>query len=795
MNRNYKALELNKILEMLAEQTGCLDSAERARNLEPFYSLEEVQREMDDTEAAFTLTARFGSPSTGGVKNVTEPLKRAKSGASLSMRELLQIAETLRVIRSLKQWRERCEGVETCLDGRFDALAPNKYFEEKINNAIISEEEMSDNASPGLANIRRKISAASSSVHEKLNSMIRSPAYQKMLQDPIVTIRSGRYVLPVKSEHRGDVPGLIHDTSASGATVFVEPMAVVEANNRLRVLLSEEKAEIERILSELSAEAGGFADSIIESYNLVTELDFIFAKSRLAYKLKAVRPLVNDDGRILLRRARHPLLNPGTAVPIDVELGLQFDSLIITGPNTGGKTVTLKTIGLLTLMAMCGLMIPADDGSMISVFGTVFVDIGDEQSIEQSLSTFSAHMTNIIGILKNADRGSLVLIDELGAGTDPVEGAALAMAILERLRLQGARIAATTHYAELKEYAINTEGVENGSCEFDVNTLSPTYRLLIGIPGRSNAFAISERLGMDERLVARAREFVSGESQRMEDVVSRLERQRKTLEEQLEEARSMNKAALQAKAKAEQRLREIEQIRDRETERAKADARRIVDRTRAEAEALISELDALRKEKNAADFSARTAEAKSRLRSHLGKVEEAADPVKKDGKAGYKLPRPLEAGDEVIIADIDKKGVVISPADSGGYVQVQAGIIKTRVKADNLRLSETQSGKNKQHKTADRPSAPSRAYDAATRTVQNEIDLRGKMTEEGILELDRFIDRALMSGINQITVIHGRGTGAMRSAVRSHLKAHPGVKSWRPGLYGEGEDGVTIVEI
>ena len=790
MNRDYKALELDKILEMLAGETSCEDSARRALILEPFNNLETASHSMEDTAAAFMLTARFGSPTISSVKNPSNALRLAHSGSSLSMRELLDIAETLRVIRSLQQWRDCCIEVETCLDDRFNALSPNKYLEDKITSAIISEEEIADNASPELSNIRRKMRAISSRIRQKLDKMIRSPEYQKLLQDPIVTIRSGRFVVPVKTEHRSQVPGLVHDTSSSGATVFVEPMAVVEANNEIRVLLSREKAEIERILLELSIEAGSFAETIIENYNLIVELDFIFAKARLAYKMKACKPALADNGHILLRRARHPLLDAKSAVPIDVELGEKYDTLVITGPNTGGKTVTLKTIGLLTLMAMCGLMVPADEGSILSCFGDVNVDIGDEQSIEQSLSTFSAHMTNIIRILNKADSRSLVLLDELGAGTDPVEGAALAISILERLRHQGARIAATTHYAELKAFAINTPGVENGSCEFDVNTLRPTYRLLTGVPGRSNAFAISERLGMEEGIVARAKELISDDNQRLEDVVEKLERQRQALEVELEKAHSISKSAHMSETKAKQRLAELEQVRQSEKEKAKAEARRIVEKTRAEAEAIISELDALRKEKNAADFSVRAGDAKSRLRSRLKAVEDAADPVEQSKIPDYKLPRPLVSGDEVVIIDIDKNGVVIAPPDSNGYVQVQAGIIKTRVKVDNLRLIETKANKFKPQIRG-----VSSVRKRAIRKVRTEIDLRGKLTDDGVLELDRFIDEALMSGINQITVIHGKGTGAMRAAVRSHLRGHPSIKSFRAGVYGEGEDGVTVAEI
>ncbi len=803
MNRNHKALELDKVLELLAKETSCDDAAVLARELTPSADLAEVRRRMADTAAAVMLMARFGSPSFGGARNVANALRRADAGASLSMRELLTIAETLRIIRSLYEWRSHCAGVETCLDDRFNVLTPNKYLEEKINGAILSEEEMADNASPELASIRRKMRAASGRVREQLDKMIRSPVYQKLLQDPIVTIRGGRFVVPVKAEHRGEVAGLVHDTSASGATVFVEPMAVVEANNELRVLVSREEAEIERILSELSAEAGSFADGIIADYEVLVELNLIFAKGRLAYKMKATEPKLTDDGHILLRHARHPLIDPKKAVPIDVELGGEFDTLVITGPNTGGKTVTLKTLGLLSLMAMCGLMPPVDDGSSLSVFREVLADIGDEQSIEQSLSTFSAHMTNLIHILSEAGEGSLVLLDELGAGTDPVEGAALATAILERLREQGARIAATTHYAELKAYAIHTPGVENGSCEFDVATLRPTYRLLVGVPGRSNAFAITERLGMDPTLVDRAREMVSGDNRRLEDVVVSLEERRQNLEKELSEARLMRAKAETAGQRAQAELDELDRLREKELEKARGEARRIVERARAEAQQLMDELDALRKQKNAADFAARAQSAKSQLRSRLRKMDEAIDPVTQRGQENYTLPRPLKAGDTVLIVDIDKKGIVLTPPDDSGMVQVQAGIIKTRVPVGNLRLVQDQepvsTGKGSTRPgRAQKPGSSSSArgvISRAQREARMEVDLRGMMTDEGILELDRFLDEAVLSGINQVTVIHGKGTGALRAAVQQHLRTHPSVKSFRLGVYGEGENGVTIVEL
>ncbi|HOB36397.1 MAG TPA: endonuclease MutS2 [Candidatus Avimonas sp.] len=793
MNRNYRVLELDKILELLAIETSSEQAAEIARGLEPATDFDEAKRRMDDTFAAYKLMASFGSPSFSGIKNIKDAVRRAESGAALSMRELLDIANTLQAVRRLREWRSGCEGAKTCLDGRFNSLAPNKYLEEKIKKSIISEEEVADDASPLLNDIRRKMRSASSSIRETLDKMVRSPGYQRFLQEPIVTIRGGRFVVPVKSEHRGDIPGLIHDTSSSGATVFIEPMAVVEANNEIRLLISKEQHEIERILMSLSAEVAGFADAIIGSYQTLVELDFIFAKARLAYKMKATEPQLTDDGRVYLKNARHPLLDQKTAVPIEIGIGDKFDTLIITGPNTGGKTVSLKTIGLLTLMAMCGLMIPADDGSVVSVFDSLYADIGDEQSIEQSLSTFSAHIKNIIGILNSAGSRSLVLLDELGAGTDPVEGAALATAIIEHLRAKGAKTVATTHYAELKAYAINTPGVENASCEFDVSTLRPTYRLLVGVPGRSNAFEISKRLGMDKALVDRARELVSSENQSLESVVVKLEEQRQALEGELDEARSMRMSAEAALKEAEQKLAEMNKMRQKEIDKAKSEAIRIIERARREAESLVVELDKIRKEKAAADFAKKSHEAKIRIKSRLKELEASIDPVVDKIEDNYTLPRPLEPGDEVIIADIDKKAVVLSPADDSGNVLVQAGIVKTRINQNNLRLVQQKSGSSVQ--PAGRPGAQTGGTSRASRKVQTEIDLRGMTTDEGILELDRFISDALMAGLTMVTVIHGKGTGALRSAVQEFLKNHRSVKSFRLGRYGEGESGVTIVEM
>ena len=783
MDKHTKALELDKILEMVAEECSSQDGAQLARELEPVHTAAEAQWLLGETDAAFVAMAKYGAPSFYGMKNVTNPLRRAQAGGGLGLRELLDIGATLRTIRGLTQWWGKSGNVTTALTPRFEVLAPNKYLEEKIFTCIVNEEEVADNASPALASIRRKIRAASQRVRDQLGKLIHSQAHQKHLQESIVTQRGGRYVVPVKAEFRGEVPGLVHDTSASGATVFVEPMSVVEANNEIRVLRSDEQDEIARILLELSGEAGSFADSIIESYHYAVELDLIFAKAQVAYKMKAVVPQVGEDGKIALHAARHPLIAKEKVVPTDITLGVEFDTLIITGPNTGGKTVALKTIGLLTLMAMCGLMIPAGEGSRVAVFRHILADIGDEQSIEQSLSTFSSHMVNIIHIFEVADNSSLILLDELGAGTDPVEGAALAEAIIQELRGRGVRLACTTHYAELKAYAIQTPGVENGSCEFDVATLRPTYRLLIGVPGKSNAFAITQRLGMDTAIVDRARELVSREGNAFEQVVGRLEEDRRKMEDELEALRA---SAAQAKANAEasQRLKdEAEAQAKKEIDRARQEAAQIVQKTRQRADALVGELEELRRQKN----KQLSAEQKARLRSGLKELESSSDPVHQRRDDNYVLPRPLVVGDEVLLYDIDKEATVLElPKD--GTVLVQAGIIKTRVPLGNVRLLSKRQLKKKN---------PTRTVtkNVSTPETSSSLDLRGQTVEEALMEVDNFLDRASRMHLSQVTIIHGKGTGALRTAVQQHLRRCSQVKSFRLGTYGEGESGVTIAEL
>ena len=795
MDRDLRALELDKILELLAGETCCAAAADMARSLRPVTQKEQVQRLLQETDDACRLMAGFGSPSFGQLTDVSNPLRRAEAGACLSLAEFLRIADLLRTIRGISQWRSHCEGVTTSLDDRFSVLVPNKYLEEKIAAVVVNEEEVADNASPTLADIRRKMRAAAVRVRDQLDKLVRSAAYQKALQEPIVTIRGGRFVVPVKAEHRGEVAGLVHDTSSSGATVFVEPMGVVEANNEIKVLKSKEEAEIERILFALSAEAGSFATAIISDYHILLELNLIFAKAHLAYKMKAIKPILSDDGHITLNKARHPLIDPQKVVPINVELGGDYDTLVVTGPNTGGKTVTLKTLGLLTVMAMCGLLVPVGDNSRLSVFHQVLVDIGDEQSIEQSLSTFSAHMTNVIRIIQQADDRSLVLLDELGAGTDPVEGAALAIAILERLRGQGARIGATTHYAELKAYAIQTDGVENASCEFDVASLRPTYRLMIGVPGRSNAFAITERLGMDAALVEHARGLVSGDDQMLEEVVRRLDARRQELEEQLSATESARVRAERAAREAEEKLEDIRTRRDKEIEAGRQEARRIVERARYEAQKLMDELDDLRKQKETAEFADRTRQAKSQLKSRLNRMEDAIDPVTEQEREEYVLPRAVAAGDTVQLMDMGLKAVVLKAADNQGMVEVQAGAIRTRTPVSNLRLYESKRAEKKGRTV---PVAGARVGGLTSRmerSVHTDLDLRGQSVEEALLEVDRFLDNAVLCGLERVTIIHGKGTGVLRSAVHAHLKGHRQVKGFRLGAFGEGEHGVTVVEL
>ncbi len=789
IERYIKTLELDKILEKLATEASLEDSEAAAKKIIPDANEENVKSALDNTSDAYDFMSRYSAPSFGGAKNVSSQLRRAEASARLSIPELLDIAETLRVIRGVKQWRDNCGGMkDTSLEPLFSALVPNKYIEEKITFAIKSEDELNDNASPELYDIRRKITAKSGKIRDILEKTVRGPT-AKYLQEAIITQRDGRFVVPLKVEYKGQINGIVHDTSSTGSTIFIEPMSVVETNNEIRVLKLREEEEIDRILSELSADAGSFADSIIYSYNALWKLDLIFAKAKLAYKMRAVRPKINTEGRIYLKRARHPLINYKTVVPVTVELGKDYNTLVITGPNTGGKTVTLKTIGLLTFMTMCGMMIPTDDGSEIAVFGKIFADIGDEQSIEQSLSTFSSHMVNIIFITEQADDNSLVLFDELCAGTDPVEGAALARAILKRLAGKNAKIAATTHYPELKSYAIDTAGVENASCEFDIATLKPTYRLIIGMPGRSNAFAISKRLGLDEGIIAEAQKEISDEDMRFERVVASLETARRQAEEELSKAQQLRARLAEEKKNAEMREHEFEIKQQKAAEQARENAQRIIENTRYKSSLLLNELEEMKKQINSENAAKLAAAARADYKKTLNSLEENADPVTKRAVSGEAV-KEVKKGDTVLVADINREATVLDVKPQKKQAYVMSGAVKMWVGFDNLRVTKV-SRAGQEKKTRRVTGMMSRGQ----RTVSGEVDLRGMAADEAVLELDKYIDNAVLSGISAVTIIHGKGTGVLRKAVQAHLRSHKNIKSFRTGTFGEGENGVTIAEL
>ena len=796
MDKHLTALDFDKILERLAAQTTCPDAADMARELKPSKDLGTAQKLLSETVDAYVLLAKFGGPSFGGLKNVNNLLHIANSGSVLSMKDLLDCASTLRAIRALREWYNQCESVETGINKYFNALIPHKIVEEQIYTCILSEEEMADNASPTLLEIRKSLHRQENKIREQLDHIIHSQHYQTALQDAIVTMRNGRYVVPVKREHKGEVAGVVQDTSDSGATVFIEPMSVVEANNEIRVLLSKERDEMERILSELSSMVGDTYTETKRSYEAAVLINFIFAKAQLAYDMKASEPILNDEGIIEIKGARHPLIDPKTVVATDITLGENFDTLVITGPNTGGKTVSIKTIGLLSVMAASGLMIPVRDNSKMAIFANVFADIGDDQSIEQSLSTFSAHMTNIVDIIKRADGNTLALIDELGAGTDPIEGAALAISVLERLRNQGAKIAATTHYAELKAYALKTPRVENACCEFNVETLSPTYRLLIGAPGRSNAFAISERLGMPQEVVEHAKELVSSENTQFEDVIEQLETSRKAMEDEHEKAAALSAEAQAAKEKADETRDSIERLKNEEIEKARSEAMKIVENARREAAYFLDDIEKLKKEqKNQKDLSQLSADAKHMIKKHQNTLDDITNPIiALSQDEDYELPRDLVVGDTVVIADLGTTATVTALPDRKGLVEVTAGILKSKTPLSNLRLLE---GKAKREATKGTRSS-NRSVKVGSKLdmkVETSIDLRGMASDEAILALDRFLDVQLRSSINEFTVIHGKGTGVLRSAVKQYLSKNSHVREFRLGVYGEGEDGVTIVTL
>lgn len=789
MNKNHKTLELDLILEKLAAECSCDDAKDLARGLKPACDMAEVEMLLQQTEDAFSLLARFGGPSFSGLKNVNNSLHRAAAGGSLNPKELLDIAYCLRALRTLDEWRNHSSGVKTSLDFFFEGITSNKYLETKILSCIVSEEEIADKASDTLFDIRKKIRSKENSIREKLDSLIHSSHYQQFLQEAIITQRNGRFVVPVKAECRGNVPGLVHDTSSTGATVFIEPASVVDANNDIKVLQGKERDEIMRILYELSAEAGDFAESIKHSYESAIRLNLIFAKAHLAYKMKATKPILNNEGIICLKKARHPLIDPKKVVATDIALGDEYDTLVITGPNTGGKTVSLKTLGLLTLMTMCGLLIPVADRSRVSVFNNILVDIGDEQSIAQSLSTFSSHMVNIIDIMKKSDDKSLILIDELGAGTDPVEGAALAVSIIEALREKGAIIAATTHYAELKAYALDTPGVTNGCCEFDIETLCPTYKLLIGVPGRSNAFAILKHLGMTQDVIDNAKAIVGSDNRDFEAVLEKLEASRHALEEERKIAEEMTERARKIEEKAQSEMDKIETLKARELDKAKREAQKLIDAAERKSSQFLLELDKLKKEQTSSNATEIARKTRRAVKAQMGEMDDLINPneLADNWDYDYKLPRNPVPGDRIVIKVIGE-GEVLEFKNNNVFVK--SGLLKTRVKLSDIMILDKP--KKKPVKTQHNVYRTSSRADA---DVKTEIDMRGETVDEALSELGLFIDRCVLNNIEEIRIIHGKGTGALRSAVTDYLKTHPNVSEYRLGRYGEGENGVTIAKL
>ena len=789
MNKNHKTLELDLILEKLAAECSCDDAKDLARGLKPAGDMAEVEMLLQQTEDAFSLLARFGGPSFSGLKNVNNSLHRAAAGGSLNPKELLDIAYCLRALRTLDEWLNHSSGVKTSLDFFFEGITSNKYLETKILSCIVSEEEIADKASDTLFDIRKKIRSKENSIREKLDSLIHSSHYQQFLQEAIITQRNGRFVVPVKAECRGNVPGLVHDTSSTGATVFIEPASVVDANNDIKVLQGKERDEIMRILYELSAESGDFAESIKHSYESAIRLNLIFAKAHLAYKMKATKPILNNEGIICLKKARHPLIDPKKVVATDIALGDEYDTLVITGPNTGGKTVSLKTLGLLTLMTMCGLLIPVADRSRVSVFNNILVDIGDEQSIAQSLSTFSSHMVNIIDIMKKADDKSLILIDELGAGTDPVEGAALAVSIIEALREKGAIIAATTHYAELKAYALDTPGVTNGCCEFDIETLRPTYKLLIGVPGRSNAFAFLKHLGMTQDVIDNAKAIVGSDNRDFEAVLEKLEASRHALEEERKVAEEMTERARKIEEKAQSEMDKIETLKARELDKAKREAQKLIDAAERKSSQFLLELDKLKKEQTSSNATEIARKTRRAVKAQMGEMDDLINPneLADNWDYDYKLPRNPVPGDRIVIKGIGE-GEVLEFKNNN--VLVKSGLLKTRVKLSDIMILDKP--KKKPVKTQHNVYRTSSRADA---DVKTEIDMRGETVDEALSELGLFIDRCVLNNIEEIRIIHGKGTGALRSAVTDYLKTHPNVSEYRLGRYGEGENGVTIAKL
>lgn len=786
LHKKYeKILELDKVLKRLCEYAVLNESKERLENIKPETSLIRAQKKLEKADGAFLLLSRFGLPEFENVKNPSFSLKRAADGVTMSTGELLNIAKILQQSQKISSWWKSCKNVNSSLSGVLSSLSaadaghPLYNFKKEISRSIASEDQIADEASSELKEIRRQLRHQRSQMEESLNKYLKGDL-KKYLQDSFTTMRDNRYVLPVRTEFRSQVPGLVHGASSSGGTVFIEPMSVVEANNQIRLLLAQEEEEIAKILFNLTQQAVPISDELIREFDSICYLDQCFAKARFAQEINGSRPILNDRGILSLKQARHPLISPKTVVPIDLEMGRGIQSFIITGPNTGGKTVALKTAGLLTLMAMCGLLIPANEGSEVAVCSHVLADIGDEQSIEQSLSTFSSHMRNLVEILNQVDENSLVLLDELGSGTDPTEGAALAISILEEIHQKGARLIATTHYPELKLYAIATKGVENASCEFDIKHMKPTYRLLIGQPGSSNAFAVSQHLGLPEKILDRAKKLLSQGDRNLQESILRLEQMEREKERALKKAKSERQAAEKLRREMEEQTQRMNTKIENEWDSAREKASYLLENMQGKIHRLTDELESYWKDK------ASPKEAQRKLQSKLDNMMLEADPVPKKIQEPYKLPRELQKGDLVLLADMQREAVVLKPVDSSGNVLVQFGSMKLHTPSTNLRLKEKP--KQKERKTS-----------AQTMNVKRmdslELDLRGMTAEEGLNALDQFLDHCVLSNIQQCRIIHGKGTGKLRTAVQNHLKSHPSVANFRLGNFGEGDSGVTIAEL
>lgn len=781
-------LEYNKIIDKLKGFAVSAMGKELAEGLKPTSDIEEILNQQKETSEAVSMILKKGSLSLGGLKDIRPFLKRVAVGGVLSIQELFYTCDFLYVSRKAKNYakNEGKNDVFEVLQPQFDMIETINDLERDISRCIISDTEVSDDASSALKDIRRNIKSSNDRIKEQLTAIIHSQTYKNMLQDPVITIRNERYCVPVKQEYRNSFNGMVHDQSATGATVFMEPMSVVQLNNKIKELHSKEKIEIERILKMLSERVCENKDLLLSNLEILAHLDFVFAKGELSISMNATEPIFNSKGYINIKKARHPLIDPLKVVPTNIYLGDEFSTLLITGPNTGGKTVSIKTIGLFTLMGQAGLHISAFDNSQLAVFEDVFADIGDEQSIEQSLSTFSSHMSHIVEILENVTDNSLVLLDELGAGTDPTEGAALAVSVIEYLHKRKIRTAVTTHYSELKVYAISTEGVENASCEFDVQTLRPTYHLLIGVPGKSNAFAISRRLGLPEFIIENAKEVLSHEDARFEDVITDLEISKKTIVVEQERAEQYRKEAEKLKKDFENQKRKTKEQKEKIIKKANEDARQILADAKEEADKIIKEMQKMLREKNSGQMESK----RKAIKDKLSKVEDNLSKLNNKQRGMHKVPKKLVKGDKVFIHTLNQSGIVISPPDSKGDVTVRAGIMTIKVNISNLSLDKTEE--------APKVSAKKYSMGVKARKAQNispEVDLRGLMVEEALEKTDKYLDDAYLAGMSPVTVIHGKGTGALRSAIQEFLRTNPHVKSFRLGQYGEGESGVTIVEL